>query len=124
MTIEHETELIWHSNAPGGSTLSEFGGTGGSAMAYDGAGNRLSLPASLPGTSYGGTTSYAYDGRDELTQESSTRYGGYANAFQYDGFTSGTSTGPGDPTLMRGTSHAFNADNQDAANTYDGGGRA
>ena len=106
--------------ASGGGTLSDFGGTGSGAMTYDGAGNRLSMPVSLPGTSYGGTTSYSYDGRDQLTQESSTRYGGYANAFQYDGFTSGTSTGPGNPTLMRGTSHSFNAGDQDTGIACDG----
>jgi len=114
----------------GGATLSGFAvpATGG----YDGAGNRLSVTATVNNapTAYSGTTSYAYDysqtanpqlNRSQVTGETSTRGGSYTNAFGYDG---GTSTGPGNPTSFKGTANAFNADNQ-VTNTgygYDGNG--
>lgn len=113
----------------GGAILSDFAvpATGG----YDGAGNRLSVTATVSNApaSYSGTTAYAYDygsatasaRRSQVTQEASTRGGGYTNAFGYDG---GTSTGPGNPTSFKGTTNAFNADNQ-VTNTgygYDGNG--
>ena len=109
-----------------GTTLSEFG-----SMAYDGAGNRTTLMASVPGnTAYSGMTSYTYDygqtataslNRSQVTGETSTRNGSYTNGFSYDG---GTSTGAGNPTSFKGTTNTFNADNQ-LTNTgygYDGAG--
>jgi len=59
--------------------------------------------------------------RSQLTAETSTRASGYTNAFGYDG---GTAGGPGNPTSFKGTTSAFNADNQ-VTNTgygYDGNG--
>jgi RHS repeat-associated protein len=105
-------------NVAASTTVSEYnmGTTGG----YDGAGNRLGMACT--GTDPG-TVTYAYDGRNELTQETSNRTNApYSDTQQYDGVTSGTSTGPGNPTLMRGTGHGYNADNQDTGNTYDGDG--
>ena len=111
------TSLV--SRTSGGATLSKFSG-----MGYNGAGDRNSLTASLPSAAfaYSGQTSYTYDARDQLTQEQSTRAGGYTDNQTYDGVTNGTTTGPGNPTQMRGNAHLFNSDNQDVQNKYDGNG--
>jgi RHS repeat-associated protein len=50
----------------------------------------------------------------QLTQESSTRAGGYTNNFSYDS--------AGNATSFKGTSHSFNSNNQDTGNSYDGNG--
>jgi len=96
-----------------GVLLSEFG-----SMTYDGGGNRASLTATVPSApSYGGTTAFTYDGRNQLTQEQSTRAGGYTNAFAYDG--------AGNPMTFRGLSlGGFTLDNQFSAGgySYDGAG--
>ena len=87
----------------------------------DGVGNATTVNANLtsaPAT-YTGYTYNQYDTRNQLTQEQSQRAGGYTNTFGYDG---GTVTGAGDPTTFRGATRTFNADNQDAAGTYDGNG--
>ncbi len=119
------TELV--NQDTNGDILSDF-----SALTYDGAGNRRSVTASLPGApeTYSGTTSYQYDygqsvnpqlNRSQVTGETSTRAGGYTNAFAYDG---GTSTGPGNPTSFKGVAQTFNADNQHTGSGfgYDGNG--
>ncbi len=115
----------------GGTSLSDFAvpATGG----YDGVGNRLSLTATINTSyapaSYSGTTGYTYDygsttasaRRSQVTQEASTRGGGYTNVFGYDG---GTTGGPGNPTSFKGVTNTFNTDNQ-VTNTgygYDGNG--
>lgn len=116
-----------------GATLSDFGGASG--MSYDGAGNRLTMPVSVPGTpSLSGTTTYAYDYgqmasptalRGQLTRETSTRAGGYADTYGYDGTAQspgGTTSGPGNPTTLSAYSFSFNADNQNTAYSYDGNG--
>jgi RHS repeat-associated protein len=57
--------------------------------------------------------------------ETSTRSNAsYTAPFQYDGVTSGTSTGAGNPTDLRGNSQAFNGDNQITGTgyAYDGDG--
>jgi hypothetical protein len=47
-------------------------------MVYDGASNRLSMTAAIPHhPAFDGTTNYQYDTKDQLTQETSTRAGGY-----------------------------------------------
>jgi RHS repeat-associated protein len=104
----------------GSTVLSEFNipTTGG----YDGAGNILSRTDTIAAhTAYSGSTGYQYDIKDQLTQEASTRVGGYTNNFAYDG---GTVTGAGNPTSFKGGTNTFNADNQytDANFTYDGEG--
>ncbi len=87
-----------------------------SQSGYDGAGNRTGLTVSLPGVpSYAGSTSYAYDSRDELTQETSTRNGGYSGGYAYDGAEN--------PTTFWGASvGAASMDNQLPGSTYDGDG--
>ena len=88
-----------------GTVLSDYSG-----MAYDGAGSRTALTASVPGApaSYSGTTGYTYDynqttnpslNRSQLTKETSSR-GSYTNVFGYDG---GTSTGPRQPDQLQGS---------------------
>ena len=119
------TDLLNQSGT--GTTLSHF-----ASMAYDGAGNRTSVTASLTGApaSYNGTTGYTYDygqtanpalNRSQLTKEQSTRAGNYTNNFAYDG---GTSTGPGNPTSFKGAAQTFNANNQQTGSGfgYDGNG--
>ncbi len=72
------------------------------------------MPVSVPGApALSGTTSYQYDygltnnpaaRRGQLTQETSTRAGGYSDAFAYDATAQspgGTSSGPGRPTMLR-----------------------
>jgi RHS repeat-associated protein len=96
-----------------GSTAPLLSGFNG--MVHDAAGNRTSVAASLPGfASYGGLTSYQYDSKDQLTQETSARNGGYTGTFAYDA--------AGNPTTFKGLPHLFNSDNQDQANVYDGNG--
>ena len=96
------------------STLSDFGGTGG--VTHDGAGNTLTVPASVTGvTALTGTNSYTLDSLNRLTAESSTRDGGYSEANVFDG--------AGNPTTLRGTSGlGYNADNQISTDTFDGSG--
>jgi len=104
----------------GSTVLSEFSipGVGG----YDGAGNILNRADTIAGeTSYSGSTSYQYDIKNQLTQETSTRGSGYTNNFAYDG---GTVTGAGNPTSFKGVTNTFNADNQytNTGYSYDGEG--
>lgn len=49
--------------------------------------------------------------KDQLTQESSTRFGGYTNGFVYDN--------AGNPTTFKGATNTFNSNNQNTANSYD-----
>jgi RHS repeat-associated protein len=110
----------------GGTTLSDFG-----SMAHNGLGDLTTLTASMPGhTAYAGTTTFSYDSisgigtREQLTQEASGRNGSYTNNFAYDGGSYTASTGAGNPTSMRGTSHSFNSDNEltNTGFSYDGNG--
>ena len=90
--------------------LSDF-----SNMAYDGAGNRKLMQVNIPGASaFSGQTAYTYDSRMQLTQEQSSRNGGYVNNFSYDA--------AGNPTTFKGVASSFNAANQNVANTYDSSG--
>ncbi len=61
-----------------------------------------------------GATSYSYDTRNELLNETSVRNGGYSSAFGYDGAEN--------PTTFKGSPNSFNADNQNAAFAFDGNG--
>ena len=82
--------------------LSQF-----SALQYDPASNLTGLTANLPAapqfsgqTTYGyaSQTANVYESRDQLTQEQSTRAGGYNNAFNYDGAGNPTTFRSADPT--------------------------
>lgn len=110
-TQGEQTDLA---NRKGGALLSEFAVP--SQGGYDGVGNRTSLKANLPGVaaSYSGTTNYAYDYKNQLTQEQSQRGGGYNDGFSYNS--------AGNPTNFRGSTNTFNSNNQSTANTYDGNG--
>jgi RHS repeat-associated protein len=106
------TDLL---NEAGMTTLSQFGGsTSSTEVTYDAAMNPVALPITVPGaTTYGGSTAYTYDSRNELLQEQTTRIANTTNTFAYDGTTSGTSTGSGNPTTFRSEgANTFNIDNQ------------
>ena len=102
------------SNQVGAATLSQYGG-----MAYDGVFNLTGLSASVPGAlAQGGSTTYAYDAKDRLVAESSTRLGGYSQSHVYDA--------AGNPTTLRGASQTFDANNRQTGAVgqfaYDGNG--
>jgi hypothetical protein len=101
--------------------LSEFSVP--TSAGYDGAMNALSVTADIPGAAsgYSGTTDYAYDSKNQLLEEDSTRNGDFTNTFAYDG---GSGNGVGNPTTMRGNTYTFNSDNQitNSGFSYDGEG--
>ena len=105
-------QLTAQVNTLGASTLSSFTG-----MTYDGVGNRTNVTSGVTGqAALSGATAYTYDAKDQLTQESSARAGGYTNAYAYDG--------AGNPTTFKGATRTYNAKNQ-LTNTgfgYDGDG--
>ena len=95
-----------------GQTLSSFSNFG-----YDGVFNLKNVTASVPGApSYGGTNTWAYDTKDRLLSDASTKLGGWSFAFGYDP--------AGNPTTFKGVSQLFNADNQRnaAGFVFDGNG--
>ncbi len=86
-------------------------------MTHDGVGNRLEVTSNLPSVpGYSGLTEYQYNSKDELTQESSARFGTYVNSFSYDT--------AGNPTNFKGASRSYNANNQLTTGSfvYDGNG--
>jgi RHS repeat-associated protein len=88
-----------------------------SSIGYDGIGNRNSVTASIPGAiSLSGTTVYSYDSKDQITQETSTRNGGFTDNFGYDS--------AGDPTTFKGVTKTYNSNNQQTGTGYgyDGNG--
>ena len=94
------------------TTISDF-----SSITYDGAGNRASITASIPGTtSLDGTTAYTYDNKNQLTQETSTRNGGFTDNFGYDS--------AGNSTNFKGVTKSYNSNNQQTGSnfSYDGNG--
>jgi len=94
------------------TTISDF-----SSISYDGVSNRIYVVASIPGAiSLSGTTSYTYDNKDQLIQETSTRNGGFTDSFSYDA--------AGNSTSFKGVSKTFNANNQQTGSgyVYDGDG--
>lgn len=96
----------------GGTTLSQF-----SQMSHDAVGNRAQLTASVPAApSLSGVTSYLYDTKNQLTQEQTTRNGGYTDVLGYDA--------AGNPTSFKGTTKTYNSNNQQTATgmAYDGNG--
>ena len=103
------TQLL---NQIGSTTISDF-----NSIAYDGVGNRTSVTANVPGaTSLSGTTGYAYDSKDQITQETSTRNGGFTDNFGYDS--------AGNPTNFKGVTKVYNSNNQQTGTgfVYDGNG--
>jgi RHS repeat-associated protein len=99
-------------NQVGSTTISDF-----SSIGYNGAGNRTSVTASIPGTnSLSGVTGYSYDSKNQLTQETSTRNTGFTNNFGYDS--------AGNPTTFKGVTKTYNQNNQqsDTGYTHDDNG--
>jgi RHS repeat-associated protein len=99
-------------NEIGNTTISDFG-----SIAYDGAGNRTSVTADIPGaTSLNGTTGYTYDSQNQLTQETSTRNEGFTDNFAYDS--------AGNPTTFKGQTKTYNSNNQQTGTgfSYNGNG--
>ena len=99
-------------NQIGSTTISDF-----NTIAYDGIGNRTSVTANIPGAiSLSGTTGYAYDSKDQITQETSTRSGGFTDNFGYDS--------AGNPTNFKGVTKVYNSNNQQTGTgfTHDGNG--
>ncbi|HEX6716318.1 MAG TPA: Ig-like domain-containing protein [Pyrinomonadaceae bacterium] len=93
-------------NQIGTFTTSDF-----SSVAYDGVGNRTAVTASIPGaTSLNGSTGYTYDAKNQLTQETSTRNGGFTDNFAYDS--------AGNPTTFNGITKTYNANNQQVGTGY------
>ena len=94
------TDLTNRKTDANSTLLSEFGN-----IQYDAVDNMLSVTPSLPTmSSYGGTTAYAYNSKNELTQEQGTGAGGYTNTFGYDG--------AGNPIIYNGQSLNFDAENR------------
>ncbi len=86
-------------------------------MPYDASGNRTSMAVTQG--NYPGTTNYVYNTKDQLTQERTTRNGGYADRnFAYDDAFN--------PTTLRSTgSIPYNTNNQRTGSqtyVYDGNG--
>jgi RHS repeat-associated protein len=99
-------------NQISGTTISDF-----SSIGYDAIGNRNSVTAGIPGfTSLSGITGYTYDTKDQITQESSTRRGGFTDNFSYDS--------TGNLTSFKGVTKSYNSNNQqtDTGFAYDGNG--
>lgn len=84
----------------GGTTLSHF-----NSFAYDGNLNVTGVTASVPAwTSFSGATTYQYDSKDQLIQESTARFGSFTNGYAYDS--------AGNPTTIRGSTVTYNSNNQ------------
>lgn len=99
------------------NTLDNYGVSVYNSFTYDGVFNTTGVTSYVPVvSSHSGTTTYAYDAKDRLTGESSTRVGGYAQTHAYDG--------AGNPTTFRGAAGTFDADNRatGSAFAYDGNG--
>lgn len=93
-------------NQIGASTVSDF-----SSIGYDGVGNRTAVTASITGaTSLNGSTGYTYDTKNQLTQETSTRDGGFTDNFAYDSV--------GNPTTFKGLTKTYNVNNQQTGTGY------
>jgi len=99
-------------NQLGSSTISDFNN-----ITYDAVGNRTSLSATVSGaSSLNGATTFTYDSKNQLLEESTTRYGGFTDTFSYDT--------AGNPTSFLGTSKSYNSNNQQTGTgfSYDSNG--
>jgi RHS repeat-associated protein len=98
--VTHLTNGIAGTAGAPDTTLSDFAG-----LLYDGAGNIASVTATLPGvTALSGTTTYAYDIKNQLLSEQTTRSGGVTNTFGYDT--------AGNLTTFKGSGKSYNVNNQ------------
>ncbi len=97
--------------------LSQFGGVvgSGSELTYDGPGNCTSETSMVGGVAaYSGTTQYDYTSQNRISQEQSTRLGGYNEQFATDP--------AGNLTTFKGVLQTFGVSDENAANTYDAEG--
>ncbi|GIV20399.1 MAG: hypothetical protein KatS3mg023_2150 [Armatimonadota bacterium] len=95
-----------------GNVLSDF-----QNLLYDGVGNRTGMTVLFPvQPNLAGVTNYAYDLKNQLLSEQSTRAGGYSFSFAYDSAQN--------PTTFKGQSRTYNANNQliGTGFAYDGNG--
>jgi YD repeat-containing protein len=110
-----------------GGLLSKFGHESdpGQMLLHDVAGNLTREVASYDPYSssrfFIGTTNYSYDNKDQLLNETSTRYSPRNDTFGYDAM--------GNPTSWKGSTRSFNANNQETTGgtsqfAYDGNGNA
>jgi RHS repeat-associated protein len=99
-------------NMAGATVLSDFGGSTG--VIRDSLTEPLTVPVTSPNGPLQGTTAYTLDGLGQITEEKSTRAGGYDNKFGFDVANN--------PDLVRGTPETFDADDQNTALTYDASG--
>ncbi|GIV15382.1 MAG: hypothetical protein KatS3mg022_0817 [Armatimonadota bacterium] len=86
-------------------------------LLYDGVGNRTGMTVSFPAQpNLAGVTNYAYDLKNQLLSEQSTRAGGYTFSFGYDPAQN--------PTTFKGQPRTYNANNQliGTGFAYDGNG--
>lgn len=96
-----QSQLTSLSNQNSASTVL----SGFSSFTYDGAGNQLGVSVSVPSlTTYGGTHTYGYNTKDELTSAVSTRAGGFNQTFVNDA--------AGNLTTFKGTVKTHNSRNQ------------
>ncbi len=106
MTYNALKELTGLQNSVGTSIASQFTG-----LTYDGAGNlKTFTETNNAASAYSGTTSYTYDSTGQLTQETSTRLGGYTNNYAYDA--------AGNATTFRNASVSYNTKNQISSTGY------
>ena len=104
------TDLTNRKTDSSATLLSEFAN-----IQYDSVGNMLSISATIPTVpSYGGSTSYSYNVKNELKTEQSGTAGGYTGNYDYDA--------AGNQTTFNGQTNAFNSANQNTAYTYDQAG--
>lgn len=104
------TELANVKNDMMHTGLSDF-----SAIHHDTLGNHMGMHSNLPAAPVcSGTTTYSYDNAFQLTQEASSRVGGYTNNYGYDQ--------AGNATTFRGAARTFNSANEPTGATYDGDG--
>jgi RHS repeat-associated protein len=99
--------------SPKGKILSDF-----SDIRYNAKGNLTQFLMMTPGLPiFNGVTTYTYDNKDQLLNESSTRLNGYTKDYTFDA--------AGNPTLFAGSSHPnYNENNQltKSGYNYDGNG--
>ena len=91
-----------------GATLSQWGSAtdASTRLLYNASGQMTrNTAASTTAYPWSGQTTYGYDGYGQVSAENSTRSGGYAYGFGYDG--------AGNPTSWGGGARSFDADNKE-----------
>ncbi len=101
-------------NHNGSTVYSEFSTSGTADTQYDASENRITWSSSYPGpTAYGGSTTYGYDFKDEVTSEATTRNGGSGTP------AANTFDSAGNITSLRGgATQPYNSGNQNDSSGY------